>query len=70
MECEGEYYPLQGSGTTASKPTGMSTAEENWLHDQQQLFQKPDSRYLLASGFGKEWPHARGVLEEGLQKGL
>jgi creatine kinase len=61
-DLKGEYFPLNGSKSFASKPTGMSVHEEEALRKMGNLFQEPDSTLLLASGMGRHWPDGRGVF--------
>ncbi|CAK0894238.1 unnamed protein product, partial [Prorocentrum cordatum] len=59
---KGEYYPLDGSSSYASKPSGMSPAEAEELSQAGLLFGPPDSTAALCSGVGRGWPDARGVF--------
>lgn len=59
---EGSYLPLTGSTTWASSPTGMTEHQETMLQDGGNLFMEPDSTITLSGGFGRDWPHARGVF--------
>merc|ERR1712032_187925 len=45
-----------------------SAEEEEWLDAMQLLFEKPDSQVLLSSGYGRDWPDARGVFVSKTQK--
>ncbi|CAK0812403.1 unnamed protein product [Prorocentrum cordatum] len=58
----GEYFPLRGSSSYPPKPEGMSAADEERLEAEHLLFDEPDSQVLLSSGFGRDWPDARGVF--------
>lgn len=58
---EGDYYALRGSNTYADQPEGMSQADEARLRQAGHLFEDPDSQVLLSAGFGRHWPHGRGV---------
>lgn len=61
-DLEGNYFPLAGSSTCHSgKPSGMCADAENKLREGQLLFEKPDSPVLIASGFSRDWPDARGI---------
>jgi len=60
-ELEGEYFPIQGSGSYFPKPQGMSYEDEEWLRQENLVFAEPDSEVQLSSGFGRHWPDARGV---------
>ena len=61
-ELKGEYFPLHGSRSYKSMPTGMSEAKEDDLRSRGNLFQEPDSTLLLSSGCGRHWPDARGIF--------
>lgn len=61
-DLKGDYYPLHGSRSYASKPTGMPEEKEEELRKVGNLFQEPDSTLLLASGMGRHWPDGRGVF--------
>merc|ERR1719359_56725 len=62
-DLKGDYYPLHGSRSYASKPNGMPEEKEEELRKVGNLFQEPDSTLLLASGMGRHWPDARGIFE-------
>jgi len=62
IDLRGEYYPLNGSQSYASKPNGMSHEKEEFLRSKGNLFQEPDSTLLLCSGMGRHWPDARGIF--------
>jgi len=59
---QGEYYPLRGSETYLPRRGGMDSGMANILQTQRLLFEEPMSAELRASGFGLNWPHARGVF--------
>jgi len=61
-ECQGNYYPLSGSTSFATRPSGMTIAEEVELESHRALFWEPDSAIAISSGVGREWPDARGVF--------
>jgi len=61
-DLEGEYLPLMGSNSFASRPTGMTPEEEGLLEEGGMLFHAPDAAPALSSGLGRDWPHARGVF--------
>merc|ERR1719183_1931266 len=61
-ELKGDYYPLHGSKSYATKPNGMSKEKEDELRAAGNLFQEPDSTLLLSSGMGRHWPDGRGVF--------
>jgi len=61
-DLKGEYFPLHGSRSYATKPDGMSEEKEESLRKCGNLFQEPDSTLLLASGMGRHWPDGRGVF--------
>jgi len=60
-DLKGDYFPLAGSRSYASKPIGMSNEKEEELRGKGNLFQNPDSTLLLSSGCGRHWPDARGI---------
>merc|ERR1719192_2235335 len=60
-DLKGEYFPLHGSRSFPAKPNGMSIEKEEELRNNGNLFQEPDSTLLLASGYGRHWPDARGI---------
>lgn len=62
-EHKGRYLPLRGSKSFAPMPGGMSETEESELQSAHMLLEEPDSSILLASGFGRHWPDARGVFK-------
>eukprot|EP00929_Paragymnodinium_shiwhaense_P008587 TRINITY_DN112544_c0_g1_i1.p1 TRINITY_DN112544_c0_g1~~TRINITY_DN112544_c0_g1_i1.p1 ORF type:complete len:1423 (-),score=292.96 TRINITY_DN112544_c0_g1_i1:132-4400(-) len=64
-EFQGQYKPLHGS---SSLPGAMSVEEESLLALEGMAFQEPDSDVLLSSGFGKNWPDARGVFVSNTRK--
>jgi creatine kinase len=61
-QLQGEYFPLRGSNSYAPRPGGLSIDDEERLDGEHLLFGEPDSQVLLSSGFGREWPDARGVF--------
>ena len=58
-DLKGDYHPLHGSRSYGPKPGGMSEEKEEALRAVGNLFQKPDSPLLLASGMGRHWPGRR-----------
>merc|ERR1711963_1330964 len=58
---ESDYFPLRGSSTFASKPSGISPTEERTLAERQLIFLEPDSKLILSTGMARYWPAARGV---------
>jgi len=62
-EVPGVYRPLCGSTScsTLNCPGVMTSEEEDGLVEQGLCFEEPDSEFMLAAGFAKEWPDARGV---------
>merc|ERR1712054_433239 len=61
-DLKGDYFPLNGSHSYAPKPNGMSVEKEEELRSCGNLFQEPDSTFLLASGTARHWPDGRGVF--------
>lgn len=61
-DAKGDYLPLRGSQSYASKAGGMSPHQEEALRRACALFTEPDSRLRLSAGFGRHWPDARGVF--------
>eukprot|EP00927_Polykrikos_kofoidii_P078259 TRINITY_DN75108_c0_g1_i1.p1 TRINITY_DN75108_c0_g1~~TRINITY_DN75108_c0_g1_i1.p1 ORF type:complete len:1009 (+),score=172.13 TRINITY_DN75108_c0_g1_i1:70-3027(+) len=59
----GEYFPLKWSDSYGPKPGGMLKADEEMLHVDGFLFSEPTTCARLASGFGRDWPDARGVYK-------
>lgn len=59
----GRYFPLRGSSSFLPMPTGMSTEDAEDLSHEGLLFDEPDSMVFLSSGFGRQWPDARGVFK-------
>merc|ERR1712232_1206929 len=55
--------PLRGSTSYSALdcPSAMSVEEEDELVERGLCFEEPDSEFMLAAGFGKQWPDARGV---------
>jgi len=66
-ELSGDYFPLAGSRSYETKPTGMSAEKEESLRSNGNLFQEPDSTLLLSSGCGRHWPDARGIFHNDAQ---
>merc|ERR1719253_809501 len=70
---EGEYLPLKGSKSHAGKEGGMGAKDEQRLRTLGKpygfLFEEPKDPMLLAMGFGRDWPDARGVFAA-CQQGL
>jgi len=58
----GEYLPLRGSDSYPARPGGMTRNEEDKLRAENSIFDEPDSEVLLSSGYGRQWPDARGVF--------
>eukprot|EP00928_Gymnodinium_smaydae_P037271 TRINITY_DN25902_c0_g1_i1.p1 TRINITY_DN25902_c0_g1~~TRINITY_DN25902_c0_g1_i1.p1 ORF type:complete len:672 (-),score=60.66 TRINITY_DN25902_c0_g1_i1:14-1933(-) len=61
-ELKGEYLPLRGSKSHQQVPNGMSAEQEQRLAEAGILFKAPDAAMGLSSGFGRDWPDARGVF--------
>jgi len=61
-ELGGEYFPLRGSDSYPARPGGMTRDEEDELRAEISIFDAPDSEVLLSSGYGRQWPDARGVF--------
>ncbi|CAJ1390724.1 unnamed protein product [Effrenium voratum] len=59
---KGQYYPLMGSTSYMSKPSGMSVEEEKMLADDHLIFYHPDASAVLSTGAARHWPHGRGVF--------
>jgi len=59
---KGEYFPLAGSSSFASKIGGMTAEEEALLAAASLDFQEPETEIVLAAGYGKCWPHGRGIF--------
>merc|ERR1719158_298377 len=62
ISLKGDYFPLHGSRSYVAKPGGMSHDQEEYLRNNGNLFQEPDSTLLLCSGMGRHWPDARGIF--------
>ncbi|CAE8592049.1 unnamed protein product [Polarella glacialis] len=60
--CAGKYLPLRDSESCPFRPGGMTSQEEQELGQRGLLFQEPKAPGLLALGFGRDWPEARGVF--------
>ena len=67
-ELKGTYFPLNGSDSTfemiddGKRFPNMSHDERESLRKNGALFQEPDSTVLLSSGYGRDWPDARGIF--------
>jgi creatine kinase len=59
---EGEYFPLKGSSSHLGRPSGMSEEEEDSIDEMGLLFAAPDATLMLAAGYGRDWPDARGIF--------
>jgi creatine kinase len=59
---QGDYLPLAGSTSYIPKVGGMQADEEASLRRYDLAFAAPKDALQLSSGFGKNWPDARGVF--------
>lgn len=58
---KGEYFPVRGSESYKAKPFGMSIEDEAMFTQEKFTIHRPDSEVQLSSGFGRDWPDARGI---------
>eukprot|EP00746_Dinoflagellata_sp_MGD_P168088 gnl/MRDRNA2_/MRDRNA2_99243_c0_seq1.p1 gnl/MRDRNA2_/MRDRNA2_99243_c0~~gnl/MRDRNA2_/MRDRNA2_99243_c0_seq1.p1 ORF type:complete len:1795 (-),score=347.69 gnl/MRDRNA2_/MRDRNA2_99243_c0_seq1:142-5526(-) len=61
-ESQGDYLPLAGSTSYIPKVGGMPADDQTNLSRHDLAFVAPKDALQLASGFGKNWPDARGVF--------
>ena len=59
---QGDYFPLAGSESYAMKPGGMADEQEDALRSANLLFMEPTTPALIAGGYHREWPDARGMF--------
>jgi creatine kinase len=58
----GGYFPLTGSKSWKDKAGGMVEEEFEHLQKNHLVFGEPNSPHLIAGGFHRDWPDARGVF--------
>ena len=66
-DLQGDYFPLSGSESYALKPGGMAPDQEAELRASRLLFETPTSPALVAGGYHKDWPDARGLFSNDRQ---
>ena len=61
-EIQGDYFPLAGSESYEAKPGGMLPEQEEGLRSSNLLFTEPKTPALIAGGYHRDWPDARGMF--------
>ena len=58
----GDYFPLSGSESFPARPGGMEAEHEAALRSANLLFLEPTTPVLIAGGYHRDWPEARGMF--------